>query len=75
MQKKHGYGVMKQKFDKPELIFIMRSTADKRGRRVVVRSGCVENTLYRDDIDADTLALIGIGRTELQQIREFLAGR
>jgi len=58
-----------------ELLFILASTKDTKGRRVLVRyPGGVENTLYQDDLDSEALGLIGIGTQELKQIQQFFSG-
>lgn len=64
----------KIKFHTPqtELLFILGSTRDTKGRRVLVRCEGVENTVYPDDLgDRDILSLIGIDGKELELITGF----
>ena len=60
---------------KTEILFVIASSRDTKGRRVLVRCEGVENTIYKDDMNDETLALIGIGTQELKQIQQFFSGR
>jgi len=59
-----------------ELLFILASTKDTRGRRVLVRCDGVENTVYPETLkDTAILNLIGVEAKELALIQQFLIGR
>jgi hypothetical protein len=69
---------MQKKFHnlQTEVLFILGSTSDTRGRRCLVRLDGVENTIFQDDLtDTEILNLIGIEGKDLALIREFFNER
>jgi len=58
-----------------ELLFILASTKDTRGRRVLVRCDGVENTIFPETLkDTAILNLIGIDSKGLELIQRFFSG-
>jgi hypothetical protein len=58
----------------PEILFILGSTSDTRGRRCLVRLDGTENVVYPDDLADETLHLIGLNDRELAIIQRFFEG-
>jgi hypothetical protein len=66
---------LKQHITDPELLFILGSSKDTRGRRVMVRCQRCENTVYQgDNLGDPTLNLVGVGESERKAIEHFLQG-
>jgi hypothetical protein len=67
---------MKQ-FNRVEILFVATSLNDDRGRRVLVRDGGCENTIWGDELielrDIDR-RLLGLTAGQQEQIKAFLAG-
>ena len=59
----------------PEILYILNSSKDNKGKRVrIIYSGC-ENTLFSDDLgNPEALKLIGVEAKELALISQFLTG-
>jgi len=57
-----------------ELLFILGSTKDARGRRVLVRCDNVENVIYPETLESEALHLIGIDSKGLELIQRFFNG-
>jgi hypothetical protein len=59
--------------DTVEILFVVASNLDRRGRRCIIREGGCENTIWpEDDIQDIDIALLGITSRQSEQIREFL---
>ena len=58
---------------KAELLYILGSNMDKKGRRVLVRVGIVENVIFPQDMaDPELMSLIGLESVDVQAVRAFL---
>ena len=59
--------------DKVEILFVVGSSRDRKGKRVIVREGEVENYLWPgQEIDAPDLSLMGVNIHQKEQIIAFL---
>lgn len=55
-----------------EILYCIASSADQRGRRVLIREGNCENVLWAsDDIEDVSLSLLGISDNQLAHIQQF----
>ena len=60
----------------PELVYILGTSRDTLGRRVVVKYDNVENTIYPETLkEKAILPLLGVEAKELALISEFLTER
>jgi hypothetical protein len=63
---------MRKSISNTEILFITHSSSDDKGRRVVVREGIVENTLYPgEEDDKATQRLLGLDSEGLVMIKAF----
>jgi hypothetical protein len=59
--------------DAVEILFVIDSSKDRRGRRVLIREGRVENCLWPEDKVADMDSrLLGLSERQRRQIEKFL---
>jgi len=63
------------RIDSVEILYCIASSADRRGRRVLVRERGVENVLWPgEDIQNIDIELLGITQRDQKQIEAFLRG-
>lgn len=61
--------------DSVEILFVAASSADRRGKRVLVRESNVENILWPGEVLQDSdVQLLGITQGQQKQIAAFLNG-
>ena len=55
-----------------EVLYCIASSADRKGKRVLIREGGVENTLWsEDDIQDVDLKLLGVTEQDQRDIQQF----
>ena len=58
-----------------EILFVVGSSRDKRGRRVLIRKDIVENVIYQaEEVNGTDMKLLGLTQTQRKQIESFLRG-
>ena len=63
---------MRKSITNTEILFITHSSCDDKGKRVVVKEGVVENTLYPgEEDDKATQRLLGLDSECLVMIKAF----
>ena len=58
-----------------EILYVLGSNKDKRGRRVLVKEGITENVIYQaEEVNGVDMKLLGLTQTQRKQIESFLRG-
>lgn len=62
---------MKTKPITKEILFVIYSSKDDKGKRVIVRLDNTENVVYPGELDDPILKIIGLDNVDIKKISEF----
>lgn len=65
---------MKKSKSELEILYVAGSSLDRKGKRVLVREGGVENCVWKGELSNLDLDILGLSQRDARHIRLFLDG-